>query len=1069
MRTPPSTTSTNAPTVSDAPFYMHLRTFCWVLAFLAWAATLVVSVRPGDFKACKDSSVCRRFRQVSEQVESFPSYVSPYAVAERVAKVDDAKIHLLVKTALHDVSFDMNATFFADGNARLQMDEHGPTYKDWRHYPEANVWGIAQMPALAEEIRVTHPNEAKTVVSWGAHESGNMHEMHIDHAPLRISFLRDGVVQMMLNERALLHMEHFRPKPEGGVPSTDEQRAAFIEERVRVLKARHPTASPALIDMWSKFETPDEGEWEESWGGVHDSKPKGPEGVALDISFPGYDTLMGLPEHASPLSLRSTRAPPHGEADDEPGRFSDPYRLMNTDVFEYEYDSPMALYGSAPVVHALSRSSAVSVLWMNAAETWVDIHKSKQRPGPAVDVVSLGASHADASALSGGTSAKSSHVHFMSESGILDLFVFMGPTLARNMERYMSLVGRTALPQYFAIGYHQCRWNYWSDDDVKDVSRRFDDADIPMDVIWLDIEYSLDHMYGVWDKKAFIDPAGMMRALDARGRKLVIIIDPHLKKTDQYFLYKEAKSQDLLVKTADGRTNYEGECWSGQASWIDFFQPRTWQWWIDQFRLTKQRLEGNARNLFVWNDMSEPAIFSGPEVSSPKDVRHFPGWENRDIHNINGVILHNLTATGLTRRELGTRDAAGQAGVERRPFVLSRAWWLGTQRFGAVWTGDNMGTWEHFANSVPMILQNGMGGMSFCGADIGGFFGNPDSELLVRWYQAGIFEPFFRAHAHIDTKRREPYLFDGEVGDALRMLLQLRYKLLPVWYTAFWDSSVNGQPVLKPQALMFPDDPRGFAIDDQYYLGESGLLVKPPAKQGISHVDMYLADDQDYFHYHTKAVYRGRGVVHVPAPLNVQMPLLQRGGSILPVRERLRRAAELQRLDPFSLHVAIGRDGSAHGHLYMDDGQTYAYRDQQAFIARAFTWAPESPTRVHMSSRALTSRDVSVSASLPTSNDGSVLQRAGNPYEKDVQSVRVERITVVGFLPSASPVRVWTHDAHGREVELRFDLTPSVGREVSHTDSSTHRAAELVIHDPRVPIGSDWDVWVDFSPPAPLR
>ena len=149
---------------------------------------------------------------------------------------------------------------------------------------------------------------------------------------------------------------------------------------------------------------------------------------------------------------------------------------MNTDVFEYEYDSPMALYGSAPVVHALSRSSAVSVLWMNAAETWVDIHKSKQRPGPAVDVVSLGASHADASALSGGTSAKSSHVHFMSESGILDLFVFMGPTLARNMERYMSLVGRTALPQYFAIGYHQCRWNYWSDDDVKDVSRRFDDA-----------------------------------------------------------------------------------------------------------------------------------------------------------------------------------------------------------------------------------------------------------------------------------------------------------------------------------------------------------------------------------------------------------------------------------------------------------------------------------------------------------------------------------------------------------------------------------------------------------------
>ena len=179
--------------------------------------------------------------------------------------------------------------------------------------------------------------------------------------------------------------------------------------------------------------------------------------MALDISFPGYDTLYGLPEHASPLSLRSTRAPPKGE-EEEAGRFTDPYRLMNTDVFEYEYDSPMALYGSAPIVHALSQSSAVSVLWMNAAETWVDIHKTKHRPGPKPASAALrAASRDDAKALSGGSSTRSSHVHFMSESGILDLFVFMGPTLHRNMERYMSLVGRTALPQYFAIGYHQCR------------------------------------------------------------------------------------------------------------------------------------------------------------------------------------------------------------------------------------------------------------------------------------------------------------------------------------------------------------------------------------------------------------------------------------------------------------------------------------------------------------------------------------------------------------------------------------------------------------------------------------
>ena len=158
------------------------------------------------------------------------------------------------------------------------------------------------------QVQIKQQSKAKTVVSWG----DSTREMHIEHAPLRISFLRDGIVQMILNERALLHMEHFRAKPEDGLPKTDEQRAAHLQSRVHDLKQRHPTASASTIDMWSKFETPDEGEWEESWGGVADSKPKGPEGVALDISFPGYDTLYGLPEHASPLSLRSTRAPPKG-------------------------------------------------------------------------------------------------------------------------------------------------------------------------------------------------------------------------------------------------------------------------------------------------------------------------------------------------------------------------------------------------------------------------------------------------------------------------------------------------------------------------------------------------------------------------------------------------------------------------------------------------------------------------------------------------------------------------------------------------------------------------------------
>jgi len=1013
---------------AGASIAMHVRLGWWLaVAVVASVCLLATAVNPGEFKSCSDSSFCRRFRRRAEYTESFGRFVSPYSAG--APTLDAHVLHMPIHSALHEnVAFELSLTFLADGNARVQMDEAGPTYEDRQHYNEAGQWGIAAMPEPATDVRMS-TSDGYVEVHWGQHD----HSVQIELQPLRLSFMRDGVVQVVLNDRALLHMEHYRAKPEKLPEDTDEARQLVFQERKAALKKRHKAPSTTL-EQWSQFEVPDAGEWEETWSGTTDSKPRGPEGIALDISFPGYGTLYGLPEHASPLSLRSTRAPPKDEKEEQ-DRFSEPYRMMNTDVFEYEHDNPRALYGNAPVLHAVSQSSAVSVLWLNAAETYVDLHKTSRRPGPSVR--SVGASREDAASRAGGSSAQSSHAYFYSEAGILDLFVFLRPSLAQNMRDYMQLVGRTALPQYFALGYHQSRWNYLTDDDVKEVSERFDKADIPMDVLWLDIEYSKDHMYGVWDRAAFVDPEGMLSALDARGRKLVIIMDPHLKATDAYYLYNEAKEQGLLVKRPDGQEDYVGKCWSGEASWIDFFQPKTWPWWIEQHSLAKGKLFANARNLFIWNDMSEPAIFGGPEVTSPKDLLHHPGWENRAIHNINGLILHNLTATGLTRRELGTTDKHGQRGVERRPFVLSRSWWLGTQRFGAIWTGDNMGTWEHFAGSVPMILANGMGGMSFCGADIGGFFGNPDPELLLRWYQAGIFEPFFRAHAHIDTKRREPYLYDGEMGDALRRLLHLRYQLLPAWYTAFWQSSVNGQPVIKPQGLVFPHDEQGFAIDDQYFLGDTGLLVKPPAHQGATSVDMYLADDQVYYHFFTHEAYHGpQRRVTVPAPLTHEVPLLLRGGSILPMRMRYRRAAELQRLDPFTLYVAVSKDQRAEGQLYMDDGQTFAYRDASAFIARRFVLAPERGA-LRLRATALRERDVLVSSSSDV-----VYQQPGNVFEREIATVRVERLVLLGW--RNEPKRVVAMDAQGQSTELSW----------------THDAATatLVVRDPRLLVAQEWSV-----------
>jgi alpha 1,3-glucosidase len=196
--------------------------------------------------------------------------------------------------------------------------------------------------------------------------------------------------------------------------------------------------------------------------------------------------------------------------------------MYNSDVFEYELDSPMTLYGSIPFMQAQRAASAVGVFWLNAAETWVDIVKT--RPAARANPLSLGVRK----------ESPSTQTHWISESGLLDVFVFLGPTPRDVLGAYTQLTGHAQLPPLFSLAYHQCRWNYFSAQDVRAVDRRFDAADIPYDVIWLDIEYTDDKKYFTWDARNFRDPVAMQRQLATHGRKLVAIIDPHIKNVADY-------------------------------------------------------------------------------------------------------------------------------------------------------------------------------------------------------------------------------------------------------------------------------------------------------------------------------------------------------------------------------------------------------------------------------------------------------------------------------------------------------------------------------------------------------
>ncbi|KAF2859753.1 glycoside hydrolase family 31 protein [Piedraia hortae CBS 480.64] len=940
-----------------------------VLLLLLALAISVLGVKYENFKVCSQSGFCRRNRAYADTAHGTASWESPYTLDAQSISFGRG---ILTGTVIKKIGKDgakrlpLTVTFYDSGSARVTIDEeerqkgeitlrHGSKARKER-YNEAEKWAIVGGTTVSKSATTSEGTERGTTrLVYGP---GNSFEAFIRHEPFAIDFRRNGQTQIRFNGRGLLNVEHWRPKVDKPKGKEDEE----------------PASEGGDESTW----------WEESFGGNTDTKPRGPESVALDIDFPGYEHVYGLAEHTGPLSLKETRG---GE-----GNYAEPYRLYNSDVFEYIMDSPMTLYGSIPFMQAQKKNSTVGVFWLNAAETWVDITKSKT----AANALSLGV-----------TGSVSTHTHWISESGLLDVFVFLGPRPQDVIGAYAELTGYSQLPQQFAIAYHQCRWNYVTDQDVRDVDKRFDKHKIPYDVIWLDIEYTDGKKYFTWDPMTFANPLGMEKQLDEHGRKLVVIIDPHIKNEGNYHVVDELKYKDLAVHNHKDEL-YEGWCWPGSSYWVDCFNPKAATWWKGLFRYDK--FKGTAKNVFIWNDMNEPSVFNGPETTMPKDNLHHGLWEHRDVHNLNGLTLVNATYEALLSR--------GKAEDKEhvRPFVLTRSFYAGSQRMGAMWTGDNQASWPHLAASIPMVLSMNIAGFPFAGADVGGFFGNPSKELLTRWYQTGAFYPFFRGHAHIDTRRREPYLVGQPYEGIITQALRLRYSLLPAWYTAFYEASKTGTPILQPNYYVHPADERGFGIDDQFYLAGTGLLAKPVVKEGQTEQDIYLADAETYYDYFNLAKHEGPGTVRVAAPLEA-IPLLMQGGHIFARRDRPRRSSALMRHDPFTLVVTVDRADSADGSLYLDDGETFAFREG-AYIHQKFSYHDNL----------LTSRSVAAGG------------HRAEAYRRSMADVRVEKVVIVGGTFKAGQT------ARIKQGSMETDIQLEGGEN------------HVVVRNPGVRIGEDWEM-----------
>jgi alpha-glucosidase len=553
--------------------------------------------------------------------------------------------------------------------------------------------------------------------------------------------------------------------------------------------------------------------------------------------------------------------------------------MWNSDTFAYDASTD-PLYASIPFLMVMRNGRAHGLFLDNTFRTFFDVGKESQ------DLLSFG-----------------------SEDGDLDYYFIDGPDPKAVIERYTALTGHMPLPPRWALGYHQCRYSYYPESKVRDIARNFRERHIPADAIWLDIHYQDSYKPFTWDRERFPDPKGLVADLREEGFRVVPIVDAHPKKETGYLPYDSGLAADVFVKNPDGSI-YEAPVWPANAErnpgpsvFPDFSKPAVRDWWGGLF---KPYLDIGVEG--IWNDMNEPAVFTAPAGTMPRDVRHDNEGQptsHREIHNVYGLLMSRATFEGLARLR-----------PEARPFVLTRATFAGGQRYAALWPGDNVSDWSHLRASIPMLLGLGLSGFPFVGSDIGGFAEAPTAELYTRWLQLGVFYPFMRTHTAFGTPDQEPWSYGPEHEVVNRRFIELRYELLPHVYNVMKEASETGLPAMRPLFLEFPGDGQTWSLDDELMFGRD-LLVAPVLRAEVHDREVYLPEG-DWYDFWTGRHEVGGRRLTVPVTID-SLPLFVRGGAFV-FRQPVVQHTGAMAGQPLDVFVFPAEASEAS--FYEDDGET---------------------------------------------------------------------------------------------------------------------------------------------------
>jgi alpha-glucosidase len=577
-----------------------------------------------------------------------------------------------------------------------------------------------------------------------------------------------------------------------------------------------------------------------------------------------------------------------------------------TDSYAFGRDTD-PLYRAIPVYYSLHQGMAYGIFLDNTFKSYFDFNTEKD-----------------------GT------VRFGAAGGELNYYFIAGPTLQKAVQAYTQLTGAHELPPIWALGYHQCRWSYYPENMVRDIANNFRLHQIPCDAIYLDIDYMDAYKCFTWNEGHFPAPKKLIDDLRAQGFQTVVMIDPGIKEDPSYFVYKEGLEQDMFLKTADGDVA-KGPVWPGFCAFPDYSNPRVREWWGDLYTHLYQELGVSG----FWNDMNEPAVFHVNHKTLPDHVMHHGDGHpcsHKKAHNVYGLLMSKASWDGFKKLQ-----------PLKRPFLLSRASFSGGQRYAAIWTGDNCSDWEHLQLANIQCQRLGVSGFSFCGSDVGGFAGNCDGELFVRWLQLAVFHPLMRVHSmgHHESgdampaeeaelikpeyhhSDQEPWSFGEKWMDLAKKAIELRYCLLPCLYTAMWRLQQDGSPVLRHLVFADENDPRLFDHERDFLFAEH-LLVSPVIQSKVQRQSVYLPKG-NWFYFWTGQPASGEMFVNVMAD---QIPFFVREGAVLPIYP-IRQSTTEKPVDELTLYVYY-KNGQETSHLYEDAGENYEYQ-AGAYSLRVFT------------------------------------------------------------------------------------------------------------------------------------